>query len=320
LTTYSACKSRINAIGTQIVDADHQAEVERLINVVSGGIERYCERPFRKEARTERHAPPSGYVLCLDAFPVSATPAPTATIDGVAATVAIEDSERGMLRCDEGWGAGDYEDSMSGSVSLDTRPDTAERCALVTYTGGYVLPGDASAAVVEGAVASAATGRFTLTAPAHPVDSGALVVSVVTSATNIAVSATWDGESILSDTFAASAAPKTYALGVADVPNGVSACADLVGFSLLVESAAATATEVTYTISDAADAAAAVVRDLPWEIEEAAIVSVAMLWKQRLGGYSADVLPDRNSAIDRGMAGILPDVVLPMLAPYRRWD
>ena len=64
----------------------------------------------------------------------------------------------------------------------------------------------------------------------------------------------------------------------------------------------------------------AVLRTLPWDLEEAVIVAVSILWKWRLGGYANDVLPDRNTAIGRGMGGILPDVVLPMLDTYRRWD
>ena len=221
LTTYAAAKSRINAQGgggAQIVDDTHQNEVERLINAVSDAVVKYCGREFRKVSRVERHAPPDGERLVLDVTPVASTPAPTATIDSVAATVEIEDANRGYLRCDAGWGGEDYKDTHAGAVTLSTKPGSAERVVLVTYTGGYVTP---------------------------------------------------------SDEVAASAGPP------------------------VVE---------------------AVLRTLPWDLEEAVIVAVSILWKWRLGGYANDVLPDRNTAIGRGMGGILPDVVLPMLDTYRRWD
>lgn len=222
MTTYAAAKSRLNAIGVQIVDADSQNEVERLINAVSDATEKYCDRLFRRVLATEQYEPPRGQRLQLDRYPVStaAADAPVVTLDGASiADAEIEDAERGYLWRESGWQGATHEDSVRGSVSLATLPQSAERVLLVRYSGGYVLPKD----------------------------------------------------------------------------------------------------EVAYSAGP--PIVVAVPRTLPWDLEEAIIVSVAVLWRARLAGYATDsgLGGDRNVGIGRGLGGLLPDAVLPVLDGYRRW-
>lgn len=140
LTTYAAAKARINAIGTQIVDSDHQNEVERIINAVSDAVCSYCGRQFAQDEWEEVHAPPRGERLVVDCPPVSeeSGDAPTATLDGSTIAVTIEDAAAGFLRCVGGFGGEAYEESVG--VTRSGVPGTTERVLVVTYTGGYVLP------------------------------------------------------------------------------------------------------------------------------------------------------------------------------------
>jgi len=149
LATYAAAKSRINSIGSQLVDDTHQNEVERLLNALSAAAEQYCGRRFGLKARTELYAPPRGERLQLDQFPIAAYPAPSAELDGSAITCEIEDAELGWLRADGGWTGATYEEEIENdgapgeyTASNATRPGSAEHVLAVTYTAGWVLPQD----------------------------------------------------------------------------------------------------------------------------------------------------------------------------------
>jgi hypothetical protein len=123
----------------------HQTKLERMINVASDAIEGYCGRLFgRNTGYVETLAPPGGECLILALTPlVSIT---SAVLDGTALSGhAIEDAAKGFVHLDGGWGGEDYEDEAEGSVTLATIPGTARRVLVVTYSGGYVLPKDATA-------------------------------------------------------------------------------------------------------------------------------------------------------------------------------
>ena len=133
LTTVATAQGEISGL-----TAAGSTVAERLIMVATDAIERYCGRSFHLLSRVERYAPPRGERLVLNQTPVAASPAPTATLDGAAITVELEDSALGFLRCIGGFSGATYEESYG--VSQASLPGSAERVLLVTYTAGWVTP------------------------------------------------------------------------------------------------------------------------------------------------------------------------------------
>ncbi len=263
LTTYSAAKSRLNSIGVQIVDADSQNEIERMLNAISTACESYCGRRFGRELRTEQYSPPAGELLCLKQTPVCAYPAPVATIDGSSAECAVEDAELGFLRCEGGWLGDWYEEENVDSVAVSTVPQSAERVLRVTYSAGYVLPQS-----VAGITA--------------------------------------------------------WANGAAKALGAVVKSADAQRFAICTVAGTTGATEPTWLDRpgmEVADGTGALVwtmlEGLPADLEEVALMSIAIHWKARQGGYTK-LVNETNSAIGRGVGGFIPDSLLYVLDQYRR--
>jgi hypothetical protein len=313
LTTYAAAKARINSVGAQLVDADHQAEVERIINALSQAVEHYCDRPLCLASRVELHSPPRGERLILDCAPVASVT--SVLLDGTAVEDSeIEDAARGYLSRSGGWSGQAFESAAPGAVSvtLATVPRSAPRVLSVTYSAGYVSPTQAAADPTGGAslATRTGTGACVVAGTAGVGASGTLALTLTKTSETWGLSAAWKGGTPL---VLAGITPLELEAGI-DLASLDSA---LLGLTL-------TCASVPSDVSPCSESWAVVpsvqppTRTLPWDIEEAVLVAVAMLWRMRLGGYAADVLPERNEAIGRGSAGMLPDVVLPWLAPYRR--
>lgn len=137
LTTVAA----IQAAATNANGAGNTAAIERLIAVASDAIERYCGRSFGKSQRTEIHAPPLGERLIVEATPIDAQAAITATLAGSALSgIEVEDARLGFLFLRGGWGGAAYERAVPGSCVGACVAGSARRVLAVTYTGGYALP------------------------------------------------------------------------------------------------------------------------------------------------------------------------------------
>jgi hypothetical protein len=105
--------------GIEIPDFD----LGMLIAAASQAIEERCRRTFRKQEHTEIYDGVTGRRLLLRNYPIHAASVQTAA--GVPLTGFQIMQEEGMLFRREGWPCG-------------------ERSIIVSYTAGYVLPGDAT--------------------------------------------------------------------------------------------------------------------------------------------------------------------------------
>lgn len=309
LTTYAEAKARLNAIGTAIVDGTDQAAVERLVNAVSDAVVGYCGRGFALVSRTERYQPPRGELLQLAARPISSVT--SVSLDGTAVTdYEVADADQGLLYRAGGWSGELYEDACYGSVTGATVPGSARPVLSVVYSGGYVTPSQAAASPTGGATLSARTGSGagSVTGTAGSSATGTLETYAFADGDTYEMGVRWNGGSYA---FVASAE-------VGDSIDLVSVDASLSGLTWTFTTAA--------LVSPLAESwaivpsVAAPTRTLPWDLEEAVLVAVAVLWRQRSGGWASDVMPEQNTAIGRGAGGLLPDSVLPVLARYRRGD
>lgn len=135
LTTYSA----VSGIVSGVVAGD-QTAIERLINVYSESIERFCNRAFARTVVTsEAYARPNGPRLVLKRRPLVSIQAITIGGSALAATdYAIENAEAGIVFLDVSAGCNDA--VASGSCALDTIAGSGELDVLASYTAGYILP------------------------------------------------------------------------------------------------------------------------------------------------------------------------------------
>lgn len=310
LTTYAAAKSRLNTVGEQVVDADHQNDVERLINAVSDAACLYCGFGIAYASRAEKYAPPRGPRLHLDSSPLVAVSA--LTLGG--ATVSdyvIEDAWRGTLWRNGGWDGAVHELRTSPhGVSQSTLPGSAQRVLAVTYTGGYVTAPQEAASATGGATLGTrtGTGAGSVTGTAGALATGTLVVDVDPGGSPYDITLTWNG----------GAAYVVHDIAAATLAAGIDLAtvdSDLAGLTW-----ATTSTVGLVTLAESWDIvpASPASRTLPWDIEEAVLESVAASWRLRNAGFAADGATEKNTAIGRGVGGLLTDRSCDMLAPYRR--
>lgn len=310
LTTYERAKARLNATGAQLVDLTDQESVEALVNAVSDAAANYCGRGLAKLARTEPYAPPRGCRLPLNAPIIASVSA--VTLDGQPITdYAIEDATQGWLWRDGGWCGETYEAAAYGSVTGATIPGTAQRVLSVTYLAGYVTPPQAAASPTGGASLGTRTGSGagTVTGTAGSSATGTLAIYCEPDGENANGTIQWSG--VLG--YSWSGVPWSTLEDGIDLG---SVSTELLGLTWTLTTQPGVAPlEESWTI---VPTVAAPTRTLPWDVEEAVLDSVAAAWRVRNAGNAQDASSERNSAIGRGIGGLLTDRAMDMLAAYRR--
>jgi len=118
------------------------AYLERLINAASDFIERYCSRQFQRASVTEKVQGYGDSFLRLGRRPIDTAVAITITLDGAAVdsiSYEVHDAEAGLLIGKSGWAD---TTSLFEGPAWDGHAGSERKLYSVTYTGGYVLPGD----------------------------------------------------------------------------------------------------------------------------------------------------------------------------------
>jgi hypothetical protein len=231
-------------------------------------------------------------------------------IDGTAvaaADYAIEDAGRGRIWADGGWGGRSYEDATG---IHETIPNSGPLALVATYTGGFVTAPQEAASATGGATLDTRTGSGAgaVTGTAGALATGTLVVDVDPGGSPYDLSLTWNGGTPYAKA-SVSAATLQAGVDLATVDS------DLAGLTWTMTSVVGLTTlQESWDIVPASPAS----RTLPWDIEEAVLESVAASWRLRNAGNAGDGATERNSAIGRGMGGLLTDRAMDMLAPYRR--
>lgn len=307
LTTYERAKERLNATGSQIVDGTDQASVEALVNAVSTAAENYCARRFAYVAGdVMRDRVPDGGLLLLERAPVHSIA--SIVIDGSTVSASdyeIEDADRGRVWSDGGWGGLAYEEPAG---IIETVPGSGRLALVATYTAGYVTPPQAAASPTGGATLSTRTGSGagTVTGTAGADATGTLETYASPDGDTYEIGARWNGGSY------------AVVLGaeVGDSIDLASLDVALSGLTWTFTTAALVAgLNESWTI---VPSVAAPTRTLPWDLEEAVLDSVAACWRVRNAGNAQDASSERNSAIGRGVGGLLTDRAMDVLAAYRR--
>ncbi|WP_301171036.1 phage head-tail connector protein [Brevibacillus nitrificans] len=122
LTTVDKAKS---LLGIPADDESVNGQLLLYLSAASSAIETYCRRSFRlQEYKDRKHDGIKGKYLLLEGYPILQVS--KVQVDDVDVTDYQVDPERGMLFRQDGWQA-------------------EERKITVSYTGGYVLPSDATA-------------------------------------------------------------------------------------------------------------------------------------------------------------------------------
>lgn len=126
-----------------LADSSQDARLERYILQASAAIEGYCDREFRKTATTERLQASGTTRLVLARRPLVSIASivmddETLDTDGY----EIQDADAGIVYREDGWPRIDA--VVAGSIGLDPIAGTAKADIVATYTGGYVLPNDAT--------------------------------------------------------------------------------------------------------------------------------------------------------------------------------
>ncbi|MED1792891.1 phage head-tail connector protein [Brevibacillus nitrificans] len=111
-------------LGIQAEDTTADGPLALYLAAATSAIEEYCRRSFRlQEYRDRKHDGTSGKYLLLEGYPIIHVS--KVQLDGTDISDYEIISEKGMLFRKGGWGVGDQQITLS-------------------YTAGYVLPGNAS--------------------------------------------------------------------------------------------------------------------------------------------------------------------------------
>ncbi|MGV8123096.1 MAG: head-tail connector protein [Candidatus Xenobiia bacterium LiM19] len=136
LTTLSTLKGYLR-IG--VSENDDDAELQRLIRVASGQIEKYCGRKFDSAQHIETFTGNGRQLLYLTHRPVASVTSVVVDDSTDAATNYSITDEAALYR-ELGWVSGLA--AQSGIVGDMPDPEHKGRNITVTYTAGYVLPGE----------------------------------------------------------------------------------------------------------------------------------------------------------------------------------
>lgn len=126
-----------------LADSSQDVRLERYILQASAAIEGYCDRKLRKTATTERLQATGTRRLVLARRPLVSIASivmddETLDTDGY----EIQDADAGIVYREDGWPRVDA--VVVGSIARDPIAGTAKVDIVATYTGGYVLPNDAT--------------------------------------------------------------------------------------------------------------------------------------------------------------------------------
>lgn len=141
LTTLNAVKDELRIAQS---DATYDAILERYIQAVTAAFETICDRKFHHGADMAESV--AGYgttTIVLSRTPVLAVA--SVVVDGSTVTAtdyAIHGAEAGLLYKGSGW---PWTASVAPSVNYYQVPGSEKRSIVVTYTGGYVTPTQATA-------------------------------------------------------------------------------------------------------------------------------------------------------------------------------
>lgn len=126
-----------------------QAAVERLINVSSDAIERFCNRPLAHAVVTsERYQSHGGNRLVLKRRPVLSIQSITTAGGAIDSSgFYIENAEAGIIYFNSSLAVADA--TAEGSMSQDGLPGTGEADVLVSYTAGWITEAQVAAAAAE---------------------------------------------------------------------------------------------------------------------------------------------------------------------------
>lgn len=306
LTTLARVKAELG-----ITDALKDALLEGWINDASEAIERRCGRKFQRAEVLEKLRGTGTQSLLLSRTPVVSVT--SVEVDGTMLEdddYEIDDGGAGILNRESGWPTSG--ESCVG-IAWTPVPGTGKRNIEVTYTAGYVTPGQATEMDVSQEPASSPAQTLFPTLPPGLVGTMAVAtIRDVEAGTVLVTFDTSDGDSgAVGGLFAL---PTTINLGQYSTA--------LLGCFLVVEFAAIEAdSNVVYTFAQAVGA-----RDLPADLERAAIETVKALnaaqlrdpavTSEQLGDYSV-TYAGVNTGIGRGAGGIIPDNVLPLVDAYR---
>jgi hypothetical protein len=127
------------------VDGSTDLRLARYIGVASDFIESWCGRKFGKLQRTERYRGYGQPRLWLRTPPLDTNAAITVTIDGAALVLdtdfRVDDPDFGTLWRPSGW---EKTAAYVAGADYEALDGQEESRWIVTYTGGYVLPKDAT--------------------------------------------------------------------------------------------------------------------------------------------------------------------------------
>lgn len=139
LTTLSAVKDELRIAQD---DTSYDSVLERYIESVSASFETLCDRKFHYGADiVEKVAGYGTTLVVLSRRPVLSVA--SVVVDGSPVTdYTVHDVEAGLLHRASGW---PWTASTQASVTYHQVPGTEERSIVVTYTGGYVTPVQATA-------------------------------------------------------------------------------------------------------------------------------------------------------------------------------
>lgn len=302
-------------VGIETPDTTQDAAIERMINAASDAAESFCGRKFNKATVTsERHRGSGTHRLVLNRVPIvgslTSVTFDDATVDS--ASYYVEDAVAGIVWKDTIWKA--PEAGVLGSAASDLVPHTGERLYKVIYVGGYVLPasGEAVIGTTNMRVPLDIGGTdYDVDVTAATYSGGTAMAAALQSALNASPVGVSDRDFTVSfdtttEKFTITKAAGTFKL------EWLTRSTNSIGAILGASTAADTAAATSHVMADVY----AGTRDLPYDIEHAALEAVVALFRSR--GQSRE--SGLNVGIGRGLGGgVLPDSVLPVLEKHRRW-
>ncbi|MDI6872096.1 MAG: phage head-tail connector protein [Bacillota bacterium] len=148
-----ATNTRLTLLGTLkselgISDTSQDALLSALIDQASGAIMDYCGRPFAKETYKETVPGYGSNRLLLSRTPIVSVASVVADSE-VIVDYSVENPEAGILYRKVGWR---WTPPLGWNVTYYPMPGQEELLFAVTYTAGYVLPGDTGTRTLPQAV------------------------------------------------------------------------------------------------------------------------------------------------------------------------
>lgn len=135
LATVDQLKAELSISGSSQDD-----RLSLLLAAASSAIEGYCGRTFARATLTEQISPRGRQTLNLSRYPIANIASVTMGTSTI--TDYQRDDEAGQLWREGGW---TWAALTLPDITQDPDPNMAARNVSVTYTGGYILPGNPGA-------------------------------------------------------------------------------------------------------------------------------------------------------------------------------